>query len=178
MRRVSWNLASRHATVQKLLVRRKLNRATKSCCRQSLRISAINYTGWALELGGIINLVDQRVSERRLLSRAKLIARSVDMPWWNFPSPEFRKKFHFSIFADIWISLKHSVGLVEKSLHAKKPARSVQPLQQNTYLWQTDRQTQAHWLYRACIASRGKNCSIKSSTSRNSRPFEAKRAIV
>ena len=29
---------------------------TKSCCRQSLTICAINYTGRALELGGIINL--------------------------------------------------------------------------------------------------------------------------
>jgi len=57
------------------------------------------YSGRASELGGIINLVDQRLSglsrsETLELSRAKLIARStIDMPWRNFLSPKFRKKF-------------------------------------------------------------------------------------
>jgi len=39
---------------------RKLTRATKSCCRQRLTICAINYSGRASELGGIIDLVDRR----------------------------------------------------------------------------------------------------------------------
>ena len=59
MRRVSWNLANCHATVQKLLVQQVLNqliRATKSCCRQRLAICAINYSGRASELGSIIDL--------------------------------------------------------------------------------------------------------------------------
>jgi len=38
---------------------RYLSRATKSCCRQSLTICAINYSGRASELGGIIDLVDR-----------------------------------------------------------------------------------------------------------------------
>jgi len=37
---------------------RSLTRATESCCRQSLTICAINYSGRASELGGIIDLVD------------------------------------------------------------------------------------------------------------------------
>jgi len=37
-----------------------LTRATKSCCRQRLTICAISYSGRALELGGIIDLVDRR----------------------------------------------------------------------------------------------------------------------
>jgi len=74
-----------------------LTRATKSCCRQSLTICAINYSGRASELGGIIDLVDQRRSnlsrcEHRHLSRAKLITRlTIDMLWKNFLSLEFRK---------------------------------------------------------------------------------------
>ena len=69
---------------------------TKSCCRQSLTISAINYGGRASGLGGTIDLVDQRRSVFHALSvhlpRAKLTARStIDMPWRNFLSPEFRK---------------------------------------------------------------------------------------
>ena len=68
---------------------RQLTRATKSYCRQRLTISAINYSGRASELGGIINLVDRRRSslsrcDRRHLSRAKLITSSIDMPWQNF----------------------------------------------------------------------------------------------
>ena len=39
---------------------RYLNRATKSCCRHRLMICAINYSGLASELGGIIDLVDRR----------------------------------------------------------------------------------------------------------------------
>ena len=41
---------------------RLLARATESCCRQSLTISAINYSGRATELGGIVNSVDRRRS--------------------------------------------------------------------------------------------------------------------
>ena len=47
---------------------RQLTRATKSCCRQRLTISAINYSGRASELGGIIDLVDRR---RPSLSRSE-----------------------------------------------------------------------------------------------------------
>ena len=38
-----------------------------SCCRQSLTITAINYSGRASELGGTVNLVDRR---RPSLSRS------------------------------------------------------------------------------------------------------------
>jgi len=54
--------------------------------------SAINYSGRASQIEGIINLVEQRRSnlsrsERRSLSRAALIARStIDIPWRNFRS--------------------------------------------------------------------------------------------
>jgi len=44
------------------------------------------------------------------------------MLWRNFLSPEFTKKVSegsYLIFVDTWISLKHSVGLVERSPHAK-----------------------------------------------------------
>ena len=47
---------------------RYLTRATKSCCRQRLTICAINYSGRASELGGIIDLVDRRQSS---LSRSE-----------------------------------------------------------------------------------------------------------
>ena len=79
MHRVSWNLANCHAAVQKLLTTcttrpepsiscHWLTRVTKSCCRQSLTICATNYSGRASELGGIIDLVDQR---RPSLSRSE-----------------------------------------------------------------------------------------------------------
>jgi len=54
--------------------------------------------------------------------RAKLIARStIDVPWRNFLSPEFRKSSRGStvIFVDT-VSLKYSVGLVERSLYVKR----------------------------------------------------------
>jgi len=80
MRRVSWNLANCHATVQKLLVRQVLNQVQlyqlsliDSCdkiflYRQRLTICAINYSGRASELGCIIDLVDRR---RPSLSRSE-----------------------------------------------------------------------------------------------------------
>jgi len=46
------------------------------------------------------------------------------------------------IFGDILISLKYSV--VEGNLHAKKTARSVQPVRYNTGVWQRDRRTDRH----------------------------------
>jgi len=65
-------------------------------------ICAINYSGWASDLGGIINLVDRQLlslsrSERPPFSSLvdNTIARStIDMPWRNFLRPEFRKKFY------------------------------------------------------------------------------------
>ena len=44
------------------------------------------------------------------------------MPWRNFLTSEFRTKLQREVplfFADTGISLKHSVGPVERSLHAK-----------------------------------------------------------
>ena len=41
---------------------RYLTRATKLCRRQRLTICAINYSGRASELGGVIDLVDRRRS--------------------------------------------------------------------------------------------------------------------
>ena len=91
---------------------REPTRATKSCCRQSLMISVINYSGRPSEL----NIADQRQSslshpERHVhLSRPKLAARStIGMPWQNF----------LSTVKSSWISLKHRDELVEKSFHAK-----------------------------------------------------------
>jgi len=40
---------------------RQLTRATESCCRHSLTICAINCSGRASELAGIVNLVDRRL---------------------------------------------------------------------------------------------------------------------
>ena len=62
---------------------RQLTRATKSCCRQRLTICAINYSGRASQLGGIINLVDRQLpslsrSERPPFCRAKMITRFDD----------------------------------------------------------------------------------------------------
>ena len=84
-------------TKQKQLSAVSLTRATKSCCRQSLTICVMNYSGRASELGGTVNVVDRRPSlsrsKRRYVSRAKLITR-FDMPWWqNFLSPELGEKF-------------------------------------------------------------------------------------
>jgi len=70
---------------------RLLTRTTKSCCRQRLTICAINYSGRASELGGIVDLVDRR---RSSLSRSERPHFStIDMPWRNFLSPEFTTKF-------------------------------------------------------------------------------------
>jgi len=56
--------------------------------------------------------------ERKLIARSTIHYR----PCRNFLSPEFTKKtsrgkYPYSVHT--WISLKHSVGLVERSLHAK-----------------------------------------------------------
>jgi len=72
-------------------------------------MSAINYSGRASQLGRIINLADQRLSS---------ISRSEQ----NFVSPEFRKKVPEGstlISVDTRVSSKHSVGLVQRSPHAK-----------------------------------------------------------
>jgi len=67
-----------------------LTSATKSRCRQSLAIAAINYSGRASELGGIVNLFDRQRSS--LSHPAFLELRStIDTPWRNFLSPGFRK---------------------------------------------------------------------------------------
>ena len=70
---------------------------TKSCCRQSLTISKINYSGRASELGGIINSVNQRWSSLSRSERTPLPSL-VDSPWRNFLSPEFMKKFQREVY--------------------------------------------------------------------------------
>jgi len=103
---------------------RSLTHMTKSCCRQSLTISM---SGWPSELWGIINFVDQRLSrlscsERRHLSRAKLIAHStIDMPWRNFLRPEFRKSSRGK-YPYFYRHLNFLKGLIEK-----KPPRPKKP---------------------------------------------------
>ena len=56
--------------------------------------------------------------------------RVIDMLWQNFLTPEFRTKFQRGstlITGDKRISFQHSVGRVEGSSRAKKPARFIQP---------------------------------------------------
>jgi len=51
----------------------------KSCCKESFTITVINYSGRASELGGIVNLVDRRLSSFSRSERpVKLIARLDD----------------------------------------------------------------------------------------------------
>ena len=72
-------------------------------------------------------------------------------------SPQFRKKFHVEVplfFVDICITLKHSVGLVERSLHAKNQINPSIPFDRTPTC---DRQTQTQgrsYSTRASIASR------------------------
>jgi len=54
-----------------------LTRATESCCRQSLPITAINYSGRASELGGIVDGPVYHVLSVHL-SRGELITRFDD----------------------------------------------------------------------------------------------------
>jgi len=70
---------------------RYLTRATKSCCRQSLVISTINYIGRGSELWGNINLVDRQVQFIRLRASTFLElswqhASMIDILWRNFLS--------------------------------------------------------------------------------------------
>ena len=91
------------------------------------RSPVINYSGRASELEGIINLVDQWLSS---------LSRCERPPWSSEVDNTFRyaeAKFSKSgvsdkvqegstvIFVDTWISLQHSVGLVEKSHNAIIP---------------------------------------------------------
>jgi len=89
---ITWNartsIKRRYKYITTSINCRQLTRATKSCCRQSLTISAINCSGRASNIGGIVNLLtDDGPVYHALtvhLSRAKLIARStVDMLWRN-----------------------------------------------------------------------------------------------
>ena len=68
------------------------------------------------------------------------------MPWRNLLSPEFTKKSQrakYPCFVDTLISLKHSVGLVEKSLHAENQINPFIPFVRTPTDTdgQTDRQT-------------------------------------
>jgi len=99
------------------------------------------------------------VGYSRTLSRANLIALStIDMPWRNFLSPEFRKKGPEGstfIFVDTWIPLKHSVGLVESTPHAKNQIIPFIPLDRT----QTrDRRTRTQLVRSLALRRAGKNC--------------------
>ena len=81
----------------------------ESCCRQSLMISAINDTGWVLELGGIINLVDQFIA----LWASSPFSSSVDSTFYRYAVVKFSKSGVYEnvpeestlIFPDTWISI-------------------------------------------------------------------------
>jgi len=57
---------------------------------RALTICAINYSGRASELWGIINSVDRRRCSLSRSGRPPL--ETIDMLWWNFISPEFGVK--------------------------------------------------------------------------------------
>ena len=69
------------------------------CCRQRLTIYAINYSGRASELGGIIDLVDRRRSSLSRSERPPFSSQvdntflTMDTPLRNFLRPEFTTKF-------------------------------------------------------------------------------------
>ena len=76
----------------------------------------------------------------------------IDMPWRTLLSPEFRKQLSEKsslplFFADTGISLKHSVRLVKRSLHAEKQINAFIPFDKTptcnrqTQTQQTDRRT-------------------------------------
>jgi len=75
-------------TLEEVSAVAKLTRATKSCCGQSLTISATNYSGRASELGGIINDDGPVFHDWGVyLSSAKSIARSTIL----YAVPKFPK---------------------------------------------------------------------------------------
>jgi len=64
---------------------------TKSCCRQSWTISAINNSIRASQLGGIVNLADWWWPSLSSFERPPFLRPAIDMPRPNFLNPEFRK---------------------------------------------------------------------------------------
>ena len=157
----------------------------KSCCRHSLTICAINYSGRASELGGIVNLVDRRQScllqSELSLSRAKLITRFDD----GYAMAKFSKSRVWSkipegsavIFEGTWTSLKDSVGMVEGSYHAKNQLDSFIRFDRTpTCDRQTD--TDGHRAIassRASIASRGCKSNTTPLTLRQILPSPSRR---
>ena len=94
--RLKWFILYTQTTMKTSISCRQLTRATKSWFRRRLTIAAINYSGRASELLSTKLTNDGPVYHALSvhLSRTKLIARStIDIPWRNFLSPEFRKKF-------------------------------------------------------------------------------------
>jgi len=95
-----------------------LSRATLSCCRQRLTITAINYSGRASELGGIVNLVDRRRSSlsrcERPRCRAKLI---IDMPWRN-------RAFAAKVQREVYLFWRYSNFLITRWVEGSSLAKT------------------------------------------------------
>ena len=115
-----------------------LARATKSCCRQSLTISAINCSGRASELGGIVNLVDRRRSSlsRTLLELSRRSICRGEIFWVRSLEKKFQEEV--PLFCGYMNFLK---TLVEKKTQCQKPDYSVHQFRCNTDLWQADKDT-------------------------------------
>jgi len=116
-----------------------LIRATLSCCRQRLTITAINYSGRASELGGIVNLVDRRRSSLSRCERPRCRAKlTIDMPWRN-------RAFAAKVQREVYLFWRYSNFLItrcrmgRRKFPCQKPARFVHAFQQSSDSWQTDR---------------------------------------
>ena len=119
---------------------RYLTRATESCCRQSLTITVINYSGGASELGGIVNLVGRRrpslSRSERPSCRAKLILHVSTIIYRTVRSPEFRRKFRTKVplFCKYLNSLRAQRKISRKKPPCQNPARYVRPFRYKTDL--------------------------------------------
>ena len=119
----------------------------------SLADSAINCDYDAslfLEQGVVRPILSVHLCRTKLLRRSTLRGEIYKSRVWD-KVPEGSRP----IFGNTQLSLQHSVGHVEGSLHAKEPARSVQPFRYVGLIPTCDRQTPDDGEYRASIASRG-----------------------
>ena len=96
----------------------------------------------------------------------RVVDNAIDLPWRNFPSPEFGAKFQrvVPVFTEVSQFLcKTLYRIGENSPHAKNHLDSSSRFEKNASMRRTDRRTdgQAHddsiSAYCASIASRGKN---------------------
>ena len=111
--------------------------------------------------------LDRRRGNPQAPSSTSFVDHSIDLPWWNFLSPEFGAKFQREVpwFLEIpeFPYNKHT-RIGQMKLHAKK-TRLYPLFRCYTSLWRTDRLTDGRTdrytttAYRISIASRGKMTS-------------------